>query len=312
MGAKHLARKGMICPYLSMKVTWRYFLNLFVAALAALLLFGIGGTLWFSYRQAYNYVHPRRLEPPGGDLLRENAIPYQEIELLTSDGIRLAAWYTPPRNGALILVAHGYGDRRSEDFYNLFAEKGYGVLAWDFRGHGASDGDLVTLGYYETLDVKAALDYALAQPGVEHVGGWGGSMGGVTMIRATAGYPEIEALVADSPFAALEDEFDLRVPYPLLNPLIRIFAEGETGLCLDLVRPIDDIGQISPRPVFLIQGMRDTMVPLDSAQRLYDAAGEPRQLWTEPDAPHMNMYSFYRARYTKRVINFFDTYLLGK
>ena len=292
--------------------TFRYFLNLFIAALTALLLFGLGGLLWFSHRQAYNYVHPRRLEPASGNLLRENGIPYQEIELLTSDGIRLAAWYTPPENEALILVAHGYGARRSEDFYALFAEHGYGVLAWDFRGHGASGGDLVTLGYHETLDVKAALDYALAQPDVGHIGGWGGSMGGVTMIRATAQYPEIEALVADSPFATLEDELDLRVPYPLLNPLIRFFAERETGLHLDMLRPVDDIGSISPRPVFLIQGMGDTMVPLDSVQRLYDAAGEPRQLWTEMDVPHLNMYAYYRKRYTKQVIKFFNTYLLEK
>jgi dipeptidyl aminopeptidase/acylaminoacyl peptidase len=294
-----------------MKNTFRYFLNLFVAALTALLFFGLGGTLWFSHQQAYNYVHPRRLEPTSSDLLRENGILYQEIELLTSDGVRLAAWYTPPENDALILVAHGYGARRSEDFYALFAEHGYGVLAWDFRGHGASGGNLVTLGYHETLDVKAALDYALAQPGVEHIGGWGGSMGGVTMIRATAQYPEIEALVADSPFATLEDELNFRVPYPLLKPLIRFFAERETGLRLELLRPVDEIGSISPRPVFLIQGMGDTMVPINSAERLYEAAGEPRQLWTEADVPHLNMYVFYRTRYTKRVIKFFDTYLLG-
>jgi len=232
--------------------------------------------------------------------------------LITSDGVQLAAWYTPPQNGALILVAHGYGDRRPEDFYSLFAEHGYGVLAWDFRGHGASSGGPVTLGYSEVLDVEAALEFALDQPEAEHIGAWGGSMGAVTMIRAAARNPEIEALVADSPFATLEDEFNLRVPYPLLNPLIRFFAERETGLSFDLVRPVDDIEQISPCPVFIIQGMADKMVPSDSAQRLYDAAGEPRQLWTEPDAPHLNMYPYYRTRYTKRVIKFFDTYLLEK
>jgi fermentation-respiration switch protein FrsA (DUF1100 family) len=294
-----------------MKTSLYYWLNLSGVALAALLLFGLGGLLWFSHRQAMDYVHPRRLEPPSGALLRQNGIPYQKIELLTSDGVRLAAWYTPPQNGALILVAHGYGDRRSEDFYSLFASHGYGVLAWDSRGHGASGGELVTLGYNEVLDVEAALAYALAQPEVEHIGGWGGSMGAVTMIRAAAQHPEIEALVADSPFVTLEDELDLRVPYPLLNPLIRAFAEWETGLRLDLVHPLDDISLISPRPVFLIQGMADTMVPLDSAERLYAAAGEPREIWTEPDAPHLNMYSYYRARYTKRVIKFFDMYLLG-
>ena len=291
---------------------WQYWLNLFGAALAMLLVLGISGLLWFSHRQALDYLHPRRLPPADGTTLRERGIPYQEIELTTSDGIRLDAWYTPSKNGALILVAHGYGDRRPEEFYALFAEHGYGVLAWDFRGHGASDGEMVTLGYYEVKDVEAALAYALAQPGVDHIGGWGGSMGAVTMIRATARNPEIEALVADSPFTTLEDELDLRVPFPLLNPLIRFFAERETGLRLNMVNALEDIPRISPRPVFLIQGLGDTMVPVNSARRLYDAAREPRQLWMESGVPHLNMYSYYETRYTKRVIKFFDQYLLGK
>ena len=58
--------------------------------------------------------------------------------------------------------------------------------------------------------------------------------------------------------------------------------------------------------------MGDGMVPLNSAERLYEAAGEPRQLWTEKDVPHLNMYAFYKTRYTKRVIKFFDAYLLNK
>jgi fermentation-respiration switch protein FrsA (DUF1100 family) len=175
-----------------------------------------------------------------------------------------------------------------------------------------SGGEFCSLGYYEVRDVKAALDFALAQPEVQHIGGWGGSMGAVTMIRATAQYPEIEALVADSPFVTLEDELSLRVPFPVILPLIRFFAERESGINLDQVRPVDDISRIHPRPVFLIQGKSDGMVPLDSAQRLYDSAGEPRELWTEPGVPHLSMYPTHAAEYTERVIGFFDKYLLAK
>lgn len=281
-------------------------------ALASLLIFSLGAILWFAYHRAYDYVHPRRMESLSNDLLVEKCIDYQEIELLTSDGIRLSAWYTPPKNNALILVAHGYGAQRSEDFFALFAEHGYGVLAWDFRAHGSSGGDMVTFGYYETMDVKAALDYAMIQSGVKHIGGWGGSMGGATMIRAAAQFSEIDALVVDSPFATLEDQLNLRVPYSLINPLIRYFAERETGLPIDTIRPVDDIIHISPRPVFIIQGMGDTMIPLDSAKQLYNAAGDPRELWTESNVPHMNMYPYYRIRYTKKVIKFFNMNLLDE
>jgi fermentation-respiration switch protein FrsA (DUF1100 family) len=265
--------------------------------------------LWISYQQTMDYLHPPR-QTASGALLQANGIEFQEVELITEDHVKLSAWYTPPQNGVVILVAHGYGGARTEHYHALFASHGYGDVSWDFRAHGTSAGNFSSLGYYEVLDAKAALDFALAQPGVEHIGAWGGSMGAVTMIRAAAQYPEIEALVADSPFVTLEEEMDLRVPFPIMRSLIQFFAEWASGITIDLVRPVEDIAGISPRPVFLIQGMGDGMIPLDSAQRLYDAAGEPRQLWTEAEVPHLNMYAFYKTRYTKRVIKFFDDYLL--
>ena len=201
---------------------------------------------------------------------------------------------------------------RPEDFYVLFASHGYGVLAWDFHAHGKSGGEFSSLGYYEVRDVKAALDYALAQPDVKHIGAWGGSMGAVTMIRAAAQYPQIEALVADSPFSTLEDEFDLRVPYPVIRPLIRFFAEMEIRREHGPGPQRWTMSTRSARPVYIIQGMGDAMLPLNSAQRIFDAAGEPKFLWMEADVPHLNMYAYYRERYTKRVIKFFDEYLLEK
>jgi len=287
----------------------QYWIRIITTGILSLFIAFVSTLVWVSYQQTQNYLHPLRNEA-SGDLLRENRIEFQEIELITEDNVKLSGWYTPPKNGVIILVAHGYGDKRAEDFHELFASHGYGVVSWDFRAHGKSEGEFSSLGYYETLDVKAALDFALAQPGVEHIGAWGGSMGAVTVIRAAAQYLEIEAVVADSPFVTLEGELNLRVPYRPMRPLIRFFAETQTGIGLDMVSPIDDIAQISPRPVFIIQGMADRSVPIDSAQQLYDAAGEPRKLWLEEDVPHLNMYSYYKEKYIKRVVNFFDNYLL--
>ena len=58
-----------------------------------------------------NALHPPRIIPPG-NTLRKYKIEYQSIDLITDDGIRLSAWYTPPKNGAVILLAHGYGRTR--------------------------------------------------------------------------------------------------------------------------------------------------------------------------------------------------------
>jgi fermentation-respiration switch protein FrsA (DUF1100 family) len=263
------------------------------------------------YLQVTAYLHPGRYSA-SGNFLNASAIPYRSVHFLTDDGIDLHAWYTPPGNGAVILIAHGQGGSIPEDIYALFARHGYGVLAWEFRGHGGSGGDFTSIGYYETLDAKAALAYALEQPGVEHVGAWGGSMGASTLIRAAARYPEIEALVSDSGFAALQDQFLQRIPYPALRPLMRLIAEQETGARVEWVSPVDDIARISPRPVFIIQGLNDTAIPANSAQRLFDAAAEPRFLWLGEGATHLYMFGRFPEEYERRVIDFFDAYLLGK
>lgn len=287
---------------------WSRLLILTSISLLAAIVITLIGT---SYQQAIYYTHPPR-QIASGESLSARGIEFQEVELVTEDNVKLSAWYTPSQNGAVILVAHGFGGTRSEAFYELFASHGYGVVAWDFRVHGKSEGEVSTFGYNEALDTKAALDFALAQPGVEHIGAWGGSMGGVTVIRAAARYPEIKAVVADSPFATLEDEAKLVFQFPVTRWLVQYFAGKETGLSFDLVRPVDDIARISPRPVFIIQGLADTAVPVDSAQRLYDAASDPRTLWLEEDVPHVSMYGFHKEEYIERVIGFFDKYLLDK
>ena len=266
--------------------------------------------LLFGFAEVNNVLHPPRIIPEG-KTLRKFDIEYHDVDLLTTDGIRLSAWYTPPHNGAVILLAHGYGDKRPEWVYEMLARKGYGVLAWDARAHGASDGEISTIGYLEVLDVKAALDYALAQPNVEHVGAWGGSMGASTLILAAAQFPQIEALFVDSPFTSLNDELDFLIPYPVINPLAKFLAEIETGIRIHEISPVDEIARISPRPVYIVQGLADTVAPPDSGEKLFNAAREPRTLWAEENVPHQQMYLDNPRRYKRRLLAFFDEWLLG-
>jgi fermentation-respiration switch protein FrsA (DUF1100 family) len=259
-----------------------------------------------------NYaLHPPRIIPPGNTLREEN-IHYGYIDLHTEDGVRLAAWYTPPRKGSVILLAHGYGDNRPEWIHAWLAKKGYGVLSWDARAHGESDGEISTIGYLEVLDVKAALDFVLRQPGVEHVGAWGGSMGAATLIRAAAQSPEIEALFVDSSFASLDEEFNFLVPYPLINPLAKFLAKLETGISLNDVSPVNDIARISPRPVYIVHSAGDIVAPPDAGEKLFNAANEPRYLWMAESAPHLAIYLDNPRRYKTRLLGFFDEWLLEK
>ncbi|MHC1781999.1 MAG: alpha/beta fold hydrolase [Anaerolineaceae bacterium] len=67
-----------------------------------------------------------------------------EINLQTSDGESLQAWYKAPDNGAAIILLHGAGSSREgvRSYIPMFTDNGYGVLALDLRGHGASSGQI--------------------------------------------------------------------------------------------------------------------------------------------------------------------------
>ena len=293
------------------KHTRRYFLKLF-SIFSLLLAFAfLFGLVYFTDRLAQYMLHPTRL-PVTGDSLRAEQIPFEDIKLKTKDGLELAAWYTAPQNGAVILLAHGYNDNRPENLYVMLVQNGYGVMAWDFRAHGESEGDISTLGYFEQLDVEAALDYVLAQEGVEHVGVWGGSMGAATIILTAAKRTEIEAVMADSAFPSLEDVMKGNLPYDFLFPLMAISGEFHSGVDIGAVRPVDEIGKISPRSVFIIDGWAGMAREMSSPYRLYDAAKEPKAIWVEEGIPHLGMLANNPKKYQRQMINFFDQYLLNK
>ena len=288
----------------------RYWRNLALFGFSVLAITLAVGVLHLARQKAFEYVHPERRVHSLDDTPASQGIPYEEITLTTADGLALRAWYTPPQNNAVVLVAHAHNGARPTNMHSLFARHEYGVVSWDFRAHGESEGEVCSFGYYEVLDVEAALDFALAQPEVERVAAWGGSMGGATVIMAAARRSEIEAIVADSAFAALEDELIVMIRLKWMRPLIQFFAEWETGASIDDLRPVDVIGQISPRPVFIIQGLSDAMVPISAGQRLYDAAGDPRTMWFEEGVGHLMMIDAFPEEYESRIIEFLDNALL--
>jgi fermentation-respiration switch protein FrsA (DUF1100 family) len=77
-------------------------------------------------------------------------------------------------------------------------------------------------------------------------------------------------------------------------------------------KAIARIGAISPRPVFLMQGGMDTVVPSHNGQRFYDAANEPRELWFEADLGHGGFGPQRPQEFEARVVAFFDRFRLGE
>jgi fermentation-respiration switch protein FrsA (DUF1100 family) len=137
-------------------------------------------------------------------------------------------------------------------------------------------------------------------------------MGAATALRAAARSTHLKAVVAESAFTSLEDEvassfraFSGLPAFPFA-PLTVAFAQRQTGLHISEVRPIDDIPSIAPRPVFIIHGTADDMIPAEQGLRLYEAAGEPKELWMIDMMGHRSALGILPDEYEKRVIGFFD------
>jgi fermentation-respiration switch protein FrsA (DUF1100 family) len=274
----------------------------------------------FTYRQAADMIHhPPEERQPIDETPADYDLPFEEITLSSEDGMDLAAWYVPSQNGAAIIAQHGYKSNRTEMLNRaaFLHAAGYGVLMIDLRSHGESEGETVTFGYTETRDLQAAYDYLLTRPDVEpeRIGGLGNSLGATITLLHAADNPGIAAVVADSPFASVRDTIEVSVefftglpPFPFAY-LMLFWGEQQMGVDSDDYAAARVIGQISPRPVFILSGGADNVVSPEGGQALYAAAGEPRELWYDPAVGHVGFYDAYPQEYEERVLAFFSEYL---
>jgi uncharacterized protein len=139
--------------------------------------------------------------------------PLPQIAFTTADGLRLSGWYIKPQNGVTIIVQHGWQatSKTMLPIGLMLARHGFGVLMFDFRGHGNSQPAQVTLGLTEINDTNAAVAFLLSQPETQKIGLVGISMGAATGILAAAENEHIQAIAAEASFAELKDEVGIGI-----------------------------------------------------------------------------------------------------
>lgn len=248
-------------------------------------------------------------------------LTYEDALVTSSDGTVLVGWYVPSQNGAAIIAQHGYKHNRAEMLNQaaILARHGYGVLLTTVRAHDFSGGTQISFGVHEMDDLDAWYNYLLTRSEIDpgRIGILGNSYGGMLAIEYAARNTGVKAVVAHSAFSSLEDTSAATVrfytglpPFPFV-PLILGWGEREGGFKAADIDATRWVGQISPRPIMLLQGGADSVISPDSGQRLYAAAGEPKELWFESDLGHAR-FDYARPReYESRVIAFFDRYLVS-
>lgn len=291
----------------------RYWGNLLLAGLAALLIgllivvYGV-----FPVLNARGVAHPGRA-PVCCTTPADHGLHYEDVSFLTAGGIALRGWYIPSRNRAAVILTHGIAGNRLAmlDLGLVLARHGYGVLLFDERAHGESEGDTVTFG---GDDVLAALDFVQSRDDVDptRIGALGLSLGGLVAIEAAARHEGLRAVVADGPGPGVLGDMAPRsrlvdwlwLPFDWV--WFQVLAREGVTAPVPLVEALPDL---APRPLLLIGG---TAADYERAaiRRYYALAGEPKTLWEIPEAGHTGGWRARPAEYEARIVAFFDQALL--
>jgi dienelactone hydrolase len=239
--------------------------------------------------------------------------PYRSIALTTEDGLRLAGWYAPSRNGATVIVFPGR--RGPVRHARLLARHGYGVLMLDRRGEGESEGDYNARGWGGEPDLEAAIDY-LAARHQDRIGGLGLSVGGELLLQTAARDPRLRAVVSEGAGRqSLADQLQTPDVPKAIRWLSPMTIETAAGVVLANRMPpgglVDALPRIAPRPVLLISGGHGSAdEELNSVYR--DAGGPTVTHWEIAEAGHTGGLAAVPDEYERRVVGFFDQALLGR
>jgi multisubunit Na+/H+ antiporter MnhB subunit len=261
---------------------------------------------------AYVFTHVSRGVVPEAEL----GVAYEEVSFGTSDGLELKGWYIPSENRAAVIAFPGRkGPQRPA---RMLARRGYGVLVFDRRGEGESDGDPNIFGWGGDEDLKAAVRFLQSRPDVdpERIGGIGLSVGGEMMLEAAAESDGIAAVVSEGAgIRSIRESLAIRDTRMRLEAtLVHVGVTSGVALFSNSLPPpsLEDlVGRIAPRPVFFLYAVPGQGGEAELTEVFYDAAREPKEIWRVPGSGHTGGIEARPAEYERRVVGFFDDALLA-
>jgi uncharacterized protein len=290
---------------------WRYGRRALLGLAALLVAFLVLIPIALAY--VVTHAAPREVSAPN------LGAAYEEVEFTTSDGFLLKGWYVPSKNRAAVISFPGRSGTRLQA--RMLARHGYGVLLFDRRGEGESEGDWNVFGWYGERDLHAAVRFLRSRPDVDpgRIGGIGRSVGGEMLIGAAAESDAFKAVVSEGASGrSVRDDFaNLETSLANIPGFVnQSVITAATAVFTNNLPPEDLKGlssRISPRAVFFIYGEHGQGGTEEKPNRgFYAAAGEPKEIWEVPGAPHVGGITTAPEEYERRVMAFFDRHLVAR
>lgn len=279
------------------------------AALTGTAALGLGAGAFLAARQISG---PQRPSLDYGMTPFEVGVDAEDVTFAASDGTRLAGWWLErPGSERVVIVSHGHRGSKADMLGigpGLF-RAGNSVLLYDFRGNGDSEDGPQSLAHYEQRDLEAAIEWVLQRRPDAELDLVGFSMGAAVTILVAARDQRVAKVVADSSFADMRGVIaaaarDLHLPPVPLVGLADRATKIAYGYRFADVQPVDVVADIAPRPLLLLHGSQDSVIPVDHAHRLAEAAGEGSELRITPGVDHCGAYFVDRPGYIAAVAGF--------
>lgn len=224
----------------------------------------------------------------------------KESTKLKIDGITISGEFATPRKNIkapyhTVCICHGVPSGNKPDpsdgGYPVLAEKfrenGFATFIFNFRGTGASEGNFDMLGW--TRDLQAVLNHLFSLPVVDksRLSLLGFSAGAAVSVYVAAHERRVSSIIAcacPADFTRIVGAGDLRATIGHFRN-IGIIKDKDFPQSIETwrhnfekVTPVNCVSRIAPRPLLLVHSREDRIVPLEHAHRLYEKAGEPKQL----------------------------------
>jgi len=271
------------------------------------------------------------------------AVDYTSVNFKSINGVStLRGWhFKAPSSENIVIMVHGTGENRFQfgtdtlEIVETLIARNFSVLAFDLQNSGDAAPGISTFGLHEKDDVLGAINYARGLR-YENIVVYGFATGANAAVLACS-KPKAEkisnpvvtqhlldtlsnsvkALILDTPITDIGDylmhgltdmgfelpEFPFRITIPIA---VNLLINGDINEVSDEKTVYDFI----PRPILLLHGDKDEVVPSAGAMEIYvkylDKAIGKVSMWNDPKAGHLESFNVSRDEYLEKLTDFLE------
>lgn len=239
------------------------------------------------------------------------------VSFVSESGSELSGWlYSADAPVAVAVLMHGIRSSRGQMIARAqhLLSMNITTLIFDFQAHGESSGEIITLGYLESLDAQATLNFIKSEQPDLPVLVIGVSMGGAAALLANPAL-DVDVLIIESVYTdiktAISNRLARRIPGgDLFTPLLTYQIKPRAGISASELSTISKAGKVKAATLVL-SGTEDKSTTPEDTQRLFNSLPQPKEIKLIEGAGHVDLESYNSDEYWETVEPFLHSHLRG-